>query len=70
VSTIDTLSRALPRIRLLKFIPEDVDPEQLEKIRSGALDVSTAILGYLTCAITNITNRLSSGRHVYRMLIR
>ena len=65
MTTIDTVTKAIVRVRLLKYIPDNVDPVQLQTISAAAFEISTAILKYLTCAITHIANHVSSECHSY-----
>jgi hypothetical protein len=56
---LEFLSSTVRRVRLITEIPDSVSIEQVENVHAAALELSTAIMEYLTMAIQHLKNRLS-----------
>jgi VanZ family protein len=61
MSTIETLSGAINRIKLVKQLPTDMpDTSQLENVRTAALDLCAAIISYLAIGIQSLKSSFKS----------
>jgi hypothetical protein len=61
MSTIETLSGAINRIKMVKELPTDMpDTSQIENVRTAALDLCAGIVNYLAIGIQSLKNSFSS----------